>query len=438
MENNIQPTPKPKILLKAGIIALIILILQIPAIYVGNLITEREERQKEAINEVSSKWAGAQNINGPVVIIPYWSEKIENGQNIRLKEYAFFLPDQLNFDAKAIPEERHRGIYKVILYTASVNIKGTYNGLPYQDLGLDSTKMLWNEAFVSLSIADAKGLNDEIKMKWNNQTIPLTMQTFAGFEGLMAPLKLVGPDDMLHVQFETVMNVAGSQKLLFTPSGKITTATLVSKWPHPSFSGDVLPQTKNVQKDGFTAQWKSLSFKRKFPQQWRETRSAKNDTSTYYTNIYNSSFGADFYIPVNAYQKTTRSVKYSFLCIVLTFAFFFIVETTNKKSVHPLQYGLIGVALILFYVLLLSFSEYIGFNVAYLIASAGTIGLIGWFINGILQSGKLTVILSMVLLLTYSYIFTILQLQDYALLLGSIGLFITLFVIMYFSRKIQW
>jgi inner membrane protein len=133
-----------------------------------------------------------------------------------------------------------------------------------------------------------------------------------------------------------------------------------------------------------------------------------------------------------------RSVKYAVLCILLTFAAFFIIETVNRKSVHPFQYGLIGLALVLFYTLLLSFSEYTGFNTAYIIASVATVGLIAWFVKGILQSSKLTSVLAVVLMLMYSYIFTILQLQDYSLLLGSIGLFLTLAVIMHFSKKIQW
>jgi inner membrane protein len=148
--------------------------------------------------------------------------------------------------------------------------------------------------------------------------------------------------------------------------------------------------------------------------------------------------GVNLFVPVNAYQKTLRSIKYAILCIALTFAAFFLIETINRKSVHPFQYGLIGLALVLFYTLLLSFSEYIGFNPAYAIAAIATIGLIGWFVKGLLASGKLSIILSVVLLLVYSYVFSILQLQDYSLLLGSIGLFMTLAVVMYFSKKLQW
>jgi inner membrane protein len=201
-----------------------------------------------------------------------------------------------------------------------------------------------------------------------------------------------------------------------------------SSWPDPSFTGGRLPDTSEINKNGFTARWKSLFHTRNFPQVWKD--------DSYDLSL--SSFGTDLFIPVNGYQKTMRAVKYAILCILLTFVAFFLIETNNKKSAHPLQYALIGFALILFYTLLLSFSEYIGFNTAYAIAAVATIGLIAWFVRGILQSGKSTTLLSIVLILVYSYVFTILQLQDYALILGSIGLFFTLGVIMYFSRKIRW
>ena len=193
-----------------------------------------------------------------------------------------------------------------------------------------------------------------------------------------------------------------------------------------------------------------MAHKRSFPQQWKDnayilgyinrTEFTTRNVDVVGTNnfITSAAFGADLFVPVNGYQKTMRSVKYAVLCILLTFSAFFLIETTNKRSVHPFQYGLIGLALVLFYILLLSFSEYIGFNFSYAIASIATIGLIGWFAKSILISGRLSGILAAVLVLMYTYVFTILQLQDYALLLGSIGLFITLAIIMYFSRKIQW
>ena len=225
--------------------------------------------------------------------------------------------------------------------------------------------------------------------------------------------------------------------------GKATVVSLTSKWPHPSFTGNILPQTTQVSANGFSATWKSLAHNRTYPQQWKDdptllASSIPRPGQVTMSNAGDNSFGVNLFIPVNSYQKTMRSVKYAALTILLTFAAFFLIETIHKKSVHPFQYGLIGLALLLFYTLLLSFSEYIDFNVAYLVASMATIGLIAWFVRGLLNSGRLTVILSLVMMLVYTYVFTTLQLQDYSLILGSIGLFITLGIVMHYSKKIQW
>jgi inner membrane protein len=297
-----------------------------------------------------------------------------------------------------------------------------------------------------LNIADSKGLNDEPKMNWNSQPLTLSPQVIDAHlveEGLIAPVAMSSASDLKNIQFSAEVNLNGSEQLLFTPIGKQTTVHLSSQWPHPSFTGSILPQTTQVKDSGFTATWKSLSHKRSFPQQWKDEAFTANQnynpgSTASPLNIGTAAFGADLFVPVNGYQKTMRSVKYAALCILLTFASFFIIEINNKKSVHPFQYGLIGLALILFYTLLLSFSEYIGFNASYAVASICTIGLIGWFVKGLLSSTRLAALLSTLLVLLYVYVFTILQLQDYSLLLGSVGLFITLAVIMHFSRKIQW
>jgi inner membrane protein len=288
-------------------------------------------------------------------------------------------------------------------------------------------------------------LNEELKMQWNNQVLTLSPEALEGAamgSGLNALLNLNNVEEVKHTDFAADMTLSGSEELLFTPIGKSTSVEMSAKWPHPSFTGDILPVNSKISKDSFYANWKSVSQKRNFPQQWKDnafTISNTNDpTNAIANNINGNAFGTNLYVPVNGYQKTMRSVKYSFLCILLTFAAFFLIETSNKKSVHPFQYGLVGLALVLFYTLLLSFSEYIGFDLSYGVASAATIGLITWFVNGILSSAKLTTVLAFVLLLVYTYVFTILQLQDYALILGSIGLFVALAIIMHFSKKIQW
>ncbi len=419
---------KSKLLVKGFLIGVLVLILLIPTHFVKNVIQEREARHKEAFWEVSSKWAGRQDLTGPILVLPYTETAVgDKGQTLIIKKLAFVLPDNLNIDAAVTPEKRHRGIYEVMLYSSKVKMNGKFNFIPFQKLKIDPSAIVWNEAYVCMGLADSKGLKEEIKLTWNDSIVtlnPAALNNGVLKEGFMAPVT-VSADQSIH--FSSTISFNGSQQLLFTPVGKETTVKLNSSWPDPSFTGGQLPDHR-ITDTGFTATWKSLAHTRSFPQAWKEDA----------YNLQSASFGADLFIPVNAYQKTMRSVKYAILCILLTFAAFFIIETINKRSVHPFQYALIGLALILFYTLLLSFSEYTGFNTAYVIASIATIGLIAWFVKGILQSSKLTTILGVVLVLMYSYIFSILQLQDYSLLMGSIGLFLTLAVIMHFSKKIQW
>jgi inner membrane protein len=441
METVVQTVwTRSKLLIKSGIIGLILLLLQIPTYYVKNLIEERESRQKEAIAEVSSKWAGRQNIMGPVLVVPYWKTVSDTGiVKNKAKHLAYFLPDELTVNAAVSPQEKYRGMYKVMLYTSAIKMTGAFSSIQPQKLGIAMDDMLWNEAYVRMSISDNKGLNDEVKLSVNDTTLSVSPFEVQGGknDGLYAPLNMATAEEAKSLRFITQLSVNGSEQLLFTPIGKSTTVNLSSAWPHPSFTGNSLPQTTTVNDTGFIATWKSMGHKQNFPQQWKDDAySVSNLHSS--NGIAMAAFGADLFVPVSGYQKTMRSIKYSLLCLLLTFAAFFLIETTNKTSAHPFHYGLIGLALILFYTLLLSVSEYTGFNLAYVIASVCTISLIGWFAKDILISGKLAIWLSTILMLLYGYVFTILQLQDYSLLLGSFGLFITLAVIMRFSKKIQW
>jgi inner membrane protein len=453
---------KSKVLVKGLIIGMLALLLLIPTAFVKELVYERDGRQRMAAQEISSKWAGPQNIIGPIIGVPFVETTIaDNGKNTTAtKLIAYFLPDDLSVNAVITPKEKHRGIYKVMLYESKNTINGSFARLPLDKLNIPAEKFLWQEAFVKFSIADTKGLNDQLKLKWKDTEFELNPQTDGNDESMTALLRTTSAEDFNNVSFSLTANLNGSEQLLFTPIGKTTNVTIESSWKHPSFSGSILPQTTNVKDSGFKASWKSLSHKRSFPQQWldqayktefvfplkasiRDERFLSGDVipgsvSSSSAILSESSFGVNLFVPVNDYQKILRTVKYAVLCILLTFAAFFLIETNQQKSVHPFHYGLIGLALVLFYTLLLSFSEYVGFNTAYLISSFATIGLIGWFVRSLLQSGRATTIIGVVLVLVYSYIFSLLQLQDYSLLLGSIGLFLSLATIMYFSRKIKW
>jgi inner membrane protein len=445
---------KSKLFVKGLLIAALVLLLMIPAYFVQELIKEREARQKEAFTEVSSKWAGKQIITGPVLVLPFWqTDSEETVQRVRSKHYAYFLPDNLHVNASVTPQEKYRGIYKVMLYSSKVQLRGSFSEVSPAQLNIAPEDIIWDEAFVKLHISDNKGLNDEVKMTWKDSILSLSPKgrpDRVSNEALSSSLHISSVADLTNASFSMDLDLNGSEELLFTPIGRTTTVDLNSTWPHPSFIGNALPQASSINGKGFHGSWKSMAHSRHFPQQWKDNEFVIADYFPAHTGdtdyasankasfITSEAFGTDLYVPVNGYQKTMRSVKYAVLCILLTFVAFFLIETVNKRSVHPVHYALIGLALIMFYTLLLSFSEYTGFNLAYIISSAATVGLIAWFVRGILQSAKLTTVLSIVLVLLYSYVFTILSLQDYALILGSIGLFLTLAVIMHFSKRIQW
>jgi inner membrane protein len=438
---------KSKTLIKGVIIGILALLLMIPEVFISELVHEREYRQKEAIAEVGSKWGGRQDVAGPIVVLPFWQTE-KDTLHTRIKHFAYFLPDELNINASVSPQEKHRGIYKVMLYNTRLHLSGSFKNIPLDKLQLPPGDILWNEAYLQFNLTDVKGLNDELNINWNNKILQLATDNRVPDGSLAASLPVLNVNDFNNIHFAADLNFNGSEQLLFTPVGKTTAIVVNSSWPHPSFNGNILPQSSKINNNGFTATWKSLSHKRTFPQQWKdnpdmlksvpETIFQPRDDYSSATIVNQQSFGVDLFIPVNNYQKTLRSVKYSTICILLTFAAFFLIETTSNRPVHPFQYGLIGLAILLFYTLLLSFSEYIGFNLSYVIASICTIGLIAWFSHGILGSKRLALILAAILVLMYTYLFTILQLQDYSLLLGSIGLFITLAVVMQFSKKIKW
>lgn len=445
-----------KMLVKGIIIGLLVLLLLIPTIFVSHLIEEREARQRQAIQEVSAKWAGRQNLAGPMLVLPFMQTVAadSSSRGKQVKQLAYFLPNELNVATRIRPQERSRGIFKVMLYEAQNDLSGRFDSLNFEQLNINPASVIWSEAYVQFSLSDPKGLNEELAMQWNGRTIAFSAagQDAGGSNRMVAPLKISGPTELQQVRFSGRINLNGSESMYLTPVGRSTTFTVQSSWPHPSFAGAILPQQTAVADSGFSATWKSMAHKRSFPQQWvggsfatdvpaanmryDVTTATTGSAATY--NLGHDAFGVDLFIPVNDYQKAMRSIKYAVLFIVLTFTAFFLVETANKRSVHPFQYALIGIALVLFYLLLLSFSEYIGFNWAYVIAAVATVALIGWFMRGLLGSNRLSTLLTVVLVLLYSYVFTILQLQDYSLILGSIGLFLTLAIVMRYSRTFKW
>lgn len=417
-----------------AMIFVLILILLIPAVMVQDLIQERMLRQDEAIVEVSSKHAGVQSLSGPILTIPYWkSKQAKNAdgsyKEIREQHYYHILPEALNIEGEITPEKRQRGIFEVVVYGSKLHVKGYFDNYAFENEGITAENIELDKAFISVGISDLKGITEQVEIKMNDSTVmfnPGLISSQVLSSGLHIRFPLTEMPKKMDFSFDLSLN--GSEKLMFTPIGKVTSVNLTSPWTEPSFDGSFLPAQRTVSEKGFTANWKVLHLNRNYPQTWSNDKHSLNG----------SRFGVDLKLPVDVYQKSMRVAKYALLFIVLTYLVFFFVEILNKILIHPIQYILVGIALVLFYILMLAFSEQIYFNLAYILAAVMTIGLIVLYCRSILKSWGLAAMTGAILTILYGFIFVIIQIQDYALLFGSLGIFLILAVTMYFSRKVDW
>lgn len=421
---------KNSITVKLFSIGIIILLLLIPTFMVEDLIRDRQLTSQSAMDEVGSKWGGLQTITGPIITIPYNGYiRNDNGQFIATTQYAHFLPDELTFSGNAATEKRYRGIYEIVVYNGRIKISGKFPFPKPEDLNIDAKNILWNEAFMQVGITDMKGIKDNIQLNLDAKKLifnPGISTNDIATSGVSTKINL--SDTLTELKFDFALNLNGSKQLYFVPLGKETNVELTSTWNGPSFDGAFLPDTREINNNGFKAKWKVLHLNRNFPQQWRENKNSLSDAS----------FGVNFLITVDHYQKSTRAAKYAIMIIVLTFMGFFFVEIINKKRIHPFQYILIGLAVCIFYALLLAFSEHIGFNLSYITSAILVIVAITYYSKSIFDTLMPTFMLLAVLVILYGFIYVIIQMEDYALLMGSIGLFIVLVTIMHISRKIKW
>jgi inner membrane protein len=413
-------------------IAFLILLLLIPVSMITSLIRERENLRQEVVAEVSDKWSKSQTLAGPILSVPYKEYyKTEEGELIERIGHAYFLPDELYVAGKVVPQVRYRSIYEVVVYTTHLEVEGYFSRPDFAAFDIDPEHILWDDATVIVGLSDLRGITEAVVLDWQGRDRSFdpgaTKDLFESGITASIDLSANGPTgDSLPFSFRLDLNGSGS--LHFVPLGKQTQVALTSTWADPSFDGAFLPDARTVDVDGFTADWKVLHLNRNYPQQWLGDQ----------YRIFSSSFGVRLLVPVDAYQKSMRSAKYTILFISLTFLTFFFIEIMNSKRIHPIQYIMIGFALSIFYVLLISLSEHLNFNFAFILASLAVVLLITLFSVALFKSRRLTLLTALMLVFMYGFIYTLLQLQDYALLIGSLGLFCVLAAFMYFSRKIDW
>lgn len=411
-------------------IFVLILLLLIPSSMIKSLIRERENRKQEVIKEISSKWGHEQTIVGPIISIPYRKYfEDKDGKKTFSILYMHFLPDNIDITGKIFPKIRYRAIYEAVLYNTQVVITGNFSYPQIDEMDIPKENIVWSGAYISFGISDMRGIKEQIEAKINNIAISMN----PGIEsndviasGVSAKIQI--KERVESYSFKFALNLNGTHQISFVPVGKLTTVSMSSSWPDPSFDGAYLPVERSIRKDGFTAKWKVLHLNRDYPQYWKGNKH----------KVYDSSFGVKLFIPIDIYQKSMRTAKYAIMFIVFTFMAFFFSEVMNKMRVHPIQYLLIGLAITMFYTLLISISEHINFDTAYLISSLAVIILIAGYAKSVLKHIYLSIMVGCILAILYAYFYLLLQLENYALLLGSIGLFVVLSLVMFMTRKIDW
>ena len=416
---------------KMVIISFLAILLLIPSFLIQEIINERIKLSEEVKKELYTQWGGNQVVAGPVLNVPFSVTEPEgtNQETTERKGIAHFLPETLKTDGTLVPETRKRGIYKVVVYEGKLKLSGTFIQPEVSQLDLQNARYNWDAAYFTIGISDMRGIKNLPELVINGRKCkvePGVADTDLFQSGITVKADSIDLKQPLNFEIELVLN--GSEDLSVEALGKTSEVAMKSDWADPGFTGSFLPANRNVTANGFTADWLVTHLNRNFPQQWADKK----------YNTHEAKLGVELLIPVDHYQKSMRSVKYAILFIALNFIVFIFIELKSKARIHPFQYSLVAFALLMFYALLTSIGEQTGFNLAYLISAVAVTSLVSWYAFSILKNLKSVVWITALQTGLYLFLFTILQLQDYALLAGSIGLFVILAIIMKASQQIKW
>lgn len=420
------------LVLKLFIISIIALILLIPKTYVSDLIEERQSRQEGAVEEIQEKWSREQVFNGPILSLPYFETKEENVKGeVKLQKIykrLFVLPEQLDIHGVIQSESLHRGIFDVAVYSNDLKFTAKFSKVNFAKLAILPDQILWEDASIYIGISDLRGLKNNPNLFFNGVEVSAEPNTDSNFHqnGLSFHPQIESGNTQIEISGN--FQVKGSNNFSVTPLGKKTTLSLSGDWTNPSFQGEFLPETREVTNEGFESYWSILHYNRPFGQEFINTL----------PNFHESAFGLSLKLAVDQYQQSMRTSKYAGVIIILSFLSLFLMETFSEIRIHPLQYILIGFALVLYYTLLIAFSEQLGYTISYLIASLATVSLLALYSKSLFTKLKSTLVFSGILSAFYIFIFVIIKEQDYALLTGSIGLFMALSITMFITRKIDW
>lgn len=436
---------------KIFLIVLLMALLMIPLSMIDSLVTERSLWRDSAVRDIASSFAGSQKIAGPLLVVPY-TEFIrvpESDPNIGEKStepgikilkrhhYAFIMPEALDISADMRTEERYRGIYTVPTYTGKLTFQGAFR--LDRNFGIRSeNEIAWDEAFLWLAVDDNRGIQTRPTLQWQGRKAEFTPGAREGIAvrtsqagGISANVGSLSAEPATYV-FSFDLPLAGTERLDFVPVGRDMTVKLHSDWQHPSFSGRFLPAERTVNAQGFTATWKVSHFASNAEELLQQCASGTCDA------MLANAFGVNLIQPVDTYQQTDRAIKYAVLFIGLTFTLFFLFETLKRLPVHPIQYGLVGTSLAIFYLLLLSLSEHMAFTLAYAISAGACVLILASYVSAVLHSLMRGMCFASGLSVLYGTLFCLLRSEENALLMGSVLLFVILSGIMQVTRKVDW
>ncbi|CAN7674606.1 cell envelope integrity protein CreD [Pseudoduganella sp. LjRoot289] len=469
-----------KLLLKVCIIVALMLLLGIPLLMIQSTVRERMAYRDDAARSIAEDSVGEQTVVGPVLVIPYVEEiesRDEDGADGKprtktrtVRRHHLVYPDDLKVGGSIATERRYRGIHQVLVYNGQYEFGGVYVVPLLADLprsGANARVTTVGRPYVSLPIADVRGVRAIPKMNWNGAT--LEFEQGARLGAYQSGMHAVLPADTLaapaQAKFSFKLNLAGMERQYFVPVGRNNVVALASNWPHPQFGGRFLPEERKVGDAGFTATWRVPSLASNVQQQlsamaqdgWKgavpvagspassaaaHAALARGDGAgagqgaSFDTSV--DKFSVAFIEPVNIYSQADRASKYGLLFVALTFAAFFVFEILKGLPIHPVQYALVGMALALFFLLLLGLSEHAPFAVAYLVASAACIGLLSYYLGYVLRDRWRGLAFGSGLILLYAALYGLLVSENNALVLGSLLLFAVLAALMVATRKVDW
>jgi len=420
--------------LKLLLVCVLALLMTIPALFVNSIVEDRTKRAADVIQEISGRAGGQQTFLGPSLSIPYSVPPLYKGALPTHGLYVVF-PTKAEAAVKVYTQERNRSLFKVPVYEAELKFDAAFDLTNSPSALPAGAELDWTQAGIVIGVSDARGALVDGTLTANGKTSTLVPAENVGDEnaslrltyfGVKVP-ELAKPNATFNV--DANLRFSGAQRLAVLAYGKSTHFTAEGDWPSPGFDGGFLPTKRTVSGQGFTGEWSVPFIARGIPAE---------GTSTAVSALEQTAMGISFVEVADPYQSVSRSLKYVLLFIGLLFLSYFVFEVTAGKRVHPAQYVLVGIAHMIFYLLLLSLAERIGFDWGFLVGGGATVALLsanaGWIFASRVQGLRALFVFSVL----YFFIYLLLRLEDNALLVGAVASFIAIAAVMYFTRKIDW